>query len=59
LEKKAAIRKIQVLQIIGLLEADFYMALNIFFFAKILLNVEAKHSLFEKQWEFRGGAHIY
>ncbi|KAL7502111.1 hypothetical protein ACHAXN_000330 [Cyclotella atomus] len=40
LEKKAGIRKIHLLRIIGLLEADFYTALKYFFAKKMMTNAE-------------------
>lgn len=52
LEKKAGIRKIQLLRIIGLLEADFNTALKFFFAKKMMTNAE-KLGLSDEQWGSR------
>ena len=49
LEKKAGVRKNHLLQIIGLVEADFNTALKLYFAKHLVLNSE-KTKLIEEQW---------
>ena len=53
LEKKKGVRKIHMLRIIGLLEADFNSALKYFFAKKMMQRAEENGSMAEEQWGLR------
>ena len=53
LEKKRGVRRIHQLCIIGILEADFNIALKILFACKLMRYAEKNNTLHDKQWGSR------
>jgi hypothetical protein len=53
LEKQKGVRKVHLLRIIGLLEADFNTALKLFFFAKKMMQNAESNGLSDEQWGSR------